>query len=216
MDKLLVIILLKTLKDTVFIHSASETARMNFEADFGDLAGYMHLKFLAPTFKVFCAIPRVSLREVFVHISVLLGLIVHNDDVFRTRNPNSLANNILNIFRAIKLAAQLTTEEMKEILKGAVEYCYSNGMEISFTSPGWVAESFLRELAVNVPSCGACLSNMAVTPGGNVVPCQSWLSDDSLGNLLTEDWETIWNSDKCVERRKFSAKMGGECPLRKR
>ncbi len=111
---------------------------------------------------------------------------------------------------------QLTTEEMKEILKGAVEYCYSNGMEISFTSPGWVEESFLRELAVNVPSCGACLSNMAVTPGGNVVPCQSWLSDDSLGNLLTDDWETIWNSDKCVERRNFSAKMGGECPLRKR
>ena len=111
---------------------------------------------------------------------------------------------------------QLSSEEMKEILRAAVEYCYGNGMEISFTSPGWVEESFLKELAISMPSCGACLSNMAITPGGNVVPCQSWLSDDVLGNFLTQDWEKIWNSSKCVEHRNFSSKMSGECPLRKR
>ncbi len=111
---------------------------------------------------------------------------------------------------------QLSKEEIKEVLKAAVEYCYSNGMEISFTSPGWIEESFFQELAISTPSCGACLSNMAVTPGGNVVPCQSWLTSDVLGNMLQDDWEVIWNSEKCVERREYSAKVQGECPLRRR
>ena len=59
-------------------------------------------------------------------------------------------------------------------------------MEISFTSPGWVAEEKLTELGLVIPSCGACLSNMAIAPDGEVVPCQSWLGEDAgLGNMLT-------------------------------
>ena len=110
---------------------------------------------------------------------------------------------------------QLTKEEIKEVLKTAVEYCFNNGMEISFTSPGWIEEAFFQELAINIPSCGACLSNMAVTPGGNVVPCQSWLTGDVLGNILEDKWEDIWNSDACVKRREYSADMTGKCPLRR-
>ena len=109
---------------------------------------------------------------------------------------------------------QLTEEEMMQTLKDAVEYCFANGMEISFTSPGWVNEAFCRELGINVPTCGACLSNMAITPGGNVVPCQSWLSDEPLGNMLSDDWDAIWNGPECVKRREYSAGMCGECPLR--
>ena len=109
---------------------------------------------------------------------------------------------------------QLTLPEMRQVLKAGVEYAYSCGMEISFTSPGWVDESFCRELGISTPNCGACLSNMAVTPGGSVVPCQSWLSDPPLGNMLQDDWETIWNKAECCIRREVSAQMRGECPLR--
>ena len=109
---------------------------------------------------------------------------------------------------------QLTNEEIRRILKSAVAYCAEMDMEISFTSPGWVDDEFCRELGITTPNCGACLSNMAITPGGNVVPCQSWLSDKPLGNFLAEDWETIWNGEVCRERRDFSAKMRCECPLR--
>ena len=110
---------------------------------------------------------------------------------------------------------QLDSAEIKEILKDAVKYCTENSMEISFTSPGWVENSFCEELGINPPTCGACLSNMAITPSGKVVPCQSWLSDDPLGDMLSDEWDTIWNSDACRERRDFSAKMEGTCPLRK-
>lgn len=111
-------------------------------------------------------------------------------------------------------ALQLTHAEVRDILRESVAYCFANGMEISFTSPGWVGDEFCRELGITTPNCGACLSNMAVTPGGNVVPCQSWLSDEPLGNILRDDWETIWNSGRCRERREFSALMRCECPLR--
>lgn len=121
-----------------------------------------------------------------------------------------------NATKDVSVDTQLTREEIKEVLKAAVEYCYSNGMEISFTSPGWIEEEFFNELAISTPSCGACLSNMAITPSGNVVPCQSWLTNDVLGNIMQDDWESIWNSDKCVERREYSVKTQGECPLRRR
>lgn len=110
---------------------------------------------------------------------------------------------------------QLSTDEIKSILKASVEYCYANGMEISFTSPGWIENEFFTELSLSTPNCGACLSNMAVTPGGNVVPCQSWLSGDVLGNILTDDWKSIWESEACRKRRNYSSLMLGKCPLRR-
>ena len=109
---------------------------------------------------------------------------------------------------------QLTHEEIRDVLRDAVEYCFSNGMEISFTSPGWVSDEYCQELGIVTPNCGACLSNMAVTPGGNVVPCQSWLSDGVLGNMLTDKWTDIWNGDRCREIREVSSQMRCECPLR--
>lgn len=110
---------------------------------------------------------------------------------------------------------QLTTEELKDILAEAVKFCADNEMEISFTSPGWIEEGFFEEIGINKPTCGACLSNMAITPGGNVVPCQSYLSEKPFGNMLTDSWTDIWNSKECSEKREYSAGMTGECPLRK-
>ncbi|MCR5331082.1 MAG: radical SAM protein [Lachnospiraceae bacterium] len=109
---------------------------------------------------------------------------------------------------------QLTNAEIREILKESVSYCFNNGMEISFTSPGWVDDEFCNELGITTPSCGAGLSNMAITPGGNVVPCQSWLNDRVLGNFLNDEWDKIWNSEACRARREFSSLMRCECPLR--
>ena len=112
-------------------------------------------------------------------------------------------------------ALQLESGELEQILRQAVAYCHENGMEIAFTSPGWLDEQVFEELNIPSPSCGACLANTAITPGGNVVPCQSWLSDKPLGNMLTDDWNDIWDSDTCQERRAFSAQLTGECPLRR-
>ena len=119
-----------------------------------------------------------------------------------------------NAAKADSRALQLTLAELREVLRKGVEYAYANEMEISFTSPGWVDDDFCRELGITTPNCGACLSNMAVTPGGNVVPCQSWLSEKPLGSMLDDDWQTIWEGERCRLRRDYSARMLCECPLR--
>lgn len=119
-----------------------------------------------------------------------------------------------NAAKSPSSSLQLTNEELKAILKEAVEYCYANEMEISFTSPGWVEAEFCDELGISTPTCGACLSNMAITPGGSVVPCQSWLSGRALGDMLNDGWAEIWNGDACTNIRENSANMSGECPLR--
>ncbi len=110
---------------------------------------------------------------------------------------------------------QLGIDELKQILTDAAAYCYAHDMEISFTSPGWVEPGFCNSLGMNDPACGACLSNMAVTPGGHVVPCQSWLSGCTLGDMRHDKWVNIWNGRRCASIREFSAQMDGSCPLRK-
>lgn len=110
---------------------------------------------------------------------------------------------------------QLTKEELEEVLKEAVGYCYANDIEISFTSPGWLDGAFFDELGIVTPSCGACLSNMAITPCGDIVPCQSWLSGNVLGNMLTDSWQSVWSSELCQKQRDYAATMLGECPLRR-
>lgn len=112
-------------------------------------------------------------------------------------------------------ATRLSAEELTEILQSAVAAAHELSMELDFTSPGWLPEQTLRALGLHlIPSCGACLSNMAVAPDGTVIPCQSWLGGTSLGNILTDDWAAIWDSDACRAIRAESAKMEHICQLR--
>lgn len=108
---------------------------------------------------------------------------------------------------------QLSKEELTDVLTKACEYINEHDLDINFTSPGWIDESVLKQLKLNTPSCGACLSNMAIAPNGDVIPCQSWLSETSLGNLLKSNWKEIWKNKKCKEIRKQSMKTDNVCPL---
>lgn len=112
-------------------------------------------------------------------------------------------------------ATRLTEEQLTDVLRCAVTAAEELGMEMDFTSPGWLKEETLRSLGLTlVPSCGACLSNMAIAPDGGVIPCQSWLSSQPLGNMLTDDWDKIWQSQRCAAIRAKSAKMEQLCQLR--
>lgn len=112
-------------------------------------------------------------------------------------------------------ATRLTEEQLTDVLRRAVTVAEELGMEMDFTSPGWLREETLRSLGLTlVPSCGACLSNMAIAPDGGVIPCQSWLSSQPLGNMLTDDWDKIWQSQRCAAIRAKSAKMEQLCQLR--
>ena len=55
---------------------------------------------------------------------------------------------------------------------------------------------------------------MAILPNGVVIPCQSWLKGEVLGNFLELDWKKIWDSKLCKKIRKEASKNVNECLLR--
>ena len=111
----------------------------------------------------------------------------------------------------------LSGDELASIITDAKRYCDENEMEIDFTSPGLIAKETLEALGMNVPTCGACMSNMAIAPDGSIVPCQSWLGEESvLGNILTDDFSMAWYSPECVRLRTMTEADSYVCPFRAR
>ena len=109
----------------------------------------------------------------------------------------------------------LTSAELLDIIKSAKLYCDDADMEIDFTSPGLIPKEALEELGMNVPTCGAALSNMAIAPDGEVIPCQSWLSAGAgLGNILESDFKKIWKHPKCLALRNMTECEALACPFR--
>ena len=109
----------------------------------------------------------------------------------------------------------LSEDALFDIVKEAKMFCTLNEMEMDFTSPGLIPKEKLEAIRVNVPMCGAALSNMAIAPDGTVVPCQSWLdSDADLGNILTDKFSDIWKNKKCLELRNMTDEEALVCPFR--
>ena len=108
----------------------------------------------------------------------------------------------------------LTSYELFEVVKHAKEFCNAHEMEIDFTSPGLIEAEKLEQLGMNVPMCGACLSNMAIAPDGTVVPCQSWLSANAgLGHILRDPFKRIWDHPMCKNLRNMSEAQALSCPF---
>ena len=119
-----------------------------------------------------------------------------------------------NAAESASKSVRLTPEELTEVLRPAMDFALSHGMEVNFTSPGWLDEDTLTGLGfTQIPSCGACLSNMAVAPYGTVLPCQSWLTGHGLGHILRTPWNRIWRSPECCAIRMESARMKRLCQL---
>lgn len=109
----------------------------------------------------------------------------------------------------------LSSHALADIVAGAKAFCDDHEMEMDFTSPGLIEAEKLEALGLNVPMCGACLSNMAIAPDGTVVPCQSWLGcDANLGNLLTDPFKKIWKHPMSRKLRKMTPKQALSCPFR--
>ncbi len=110
---------------------------------------------------------------------------------------------------------RLSSKDLLEVVKSAKEYCDNNCLYIDFTTPGALDKKVFEELKMNNPICGACMSNMAVAPNGCVVPCQSYLSNSSLGDLTYKSWASIWDNPKTKEIREEALKIENGCLLSK-
>jgi radical SAM protein with 4Fe4S-binding SPASM domain len=79
------------------------------------------------------------------------------------------------------------------------------------------------QMGLGIKSCTAAMINMCIGPNGDVYPCQSYF--ESLGNIIVDKWEKIWNhplavrirnrdyvESKCKDCPQLQV-CGGGCPL---
>lgn len=114
-------------------------------------------------------------------------------------------------------------ETLKELLPKVHDKANQLGLKFQWYTPTQYCRFDPVSLGLGVKSCTAGMINMCVGPDGEVYPCQSYF--ESLGNILKDDWQKIWNHPLAISIRKREYVepkckdcpqlqiCGGGCPL---
>lgn len=117
----------------------------------------------------------------------------------------------------------LPEKDLQALLEMAREKTEVNGQRLIWYTPTQYCHFDPVQMELGVKGCTAALYNMCVESNGDVLPCQSYYR--SVGNLLRDDWETIWNHPLSVRLRDrlslpekcdgcaLLTECGGGCPL---
>lgn len=117
----------------------------------------------------------------------------------------------------------LPLETLKELLPKVRDRANQLGLKFLWYTPTQYCQFDPVSLGLGIKSCTAAMVNVCVGPNGDVYPCQSYF--ESLGNILKDSWQKIWNHPLAVSIRKreyAEAKCtdcpqlqvcGGGCPL---
>jgi radical SAM protein with 4Fe4S-binding SPASM domain len=117
----------------------------------------------------------------------------------------------------------LTPDELKALLSKVHDRAHELGLKFLWYTPTQYCNFNPVELGLGIKSCTAAMINACVGPNGDVYPCQSYF--ESLGNILTDSWEKIWNNPLAQQLRKREyvepkckdcptlQECGGGCPL---
>lgn len=120
-------------------------------------------------------------------------------------------------------AVGITFAELAYAMQKLKAFAQYSGTNLIWYSPTPYCEFNPVNQGLGIKQCTACSINMAVEPDGTVLPCQSYY--ESLGNILTDPWEKIWDNELCrsIRERKYlpekcadcqlSQVCGGGCPL---
>jgi radical SAM protein with 4Fe4S-binding SPASM domain len=114
-------------------------------------------------------------------------------------------------------------DELEGLMTRVRDKAVAEGMRLIWYTPTQYCEFNPVELELGAKFCTAARYNMCIEPNGDVIPCQSYYS--SVGNILRDDWESIWNHptaealrnrDWVMEKCKTCDDLplcGGGCPL---
>jgi radical SAM protein with 4Fe4S-binding SPASM domain len=117
----------------------------------------------------------------------------------------------------------LREEELPPLLEKAREITQTQDQRLIWYTPTQYCHFNPLQLDLGVKGCTAALYNMCIEPNGDVIPCQSYYH--SLGNLLKNSWEEIWEHPLALQLRnrsdipegcqtcEFLPECGGGCPL---
>ena len=138
--------------------------------------------------------------------------------------PTIGLNALIYSGHGLTVGTGLQENDLPPLLELARERSEKYGQRLIWYTPTQYCNFDPMQLELGVKGCTAALYNMCVEPDGSVLPCQSYYH--SLGNLLMDPWEKIWNHELSVslrERKNLPAKCngcallsecGGGCPLK--
>ena len=135
------------------------------------------------------------------------------DFLAETGVPTIGLNALIYAGRGSVVGTGLAESELSALLVVARQKTEARGQRLIWYTPTQYCNFDPVALDLGVKGCTAALYNMCVEPDGNVLPCQSYYQP--LGNLLTSEWDSIWNHALAVrlrERKDLPAKCGG-CAL---
>jgi len=113
---------------------------------------------------------------------------------------------------AVSQEFALPVEELKPLLTKIREKTQQLNLKFLWYTPTQYCRLDPVQLGLGVKSCTAAMINMCVGPNGDVYPCQSYF--ESLGNILVDKWEQIWNSPLAVKirNREYVEQKCKDCP----
>lgn len=132
-------------------------------------------------------------------------------------------NSIIFSGKGAKSNSHLTKDELIPILRELSKKARELDLKFIWYTPTRYCELNPVEMGLGVKQCTAARLSMAIEPNGDVIPCQSYYK--SVGNILEDDWDKIWNDELCKKLRKPQkplpecencsdlALCGGGCPL---
>jgi radical SAM protein with 4Fe4S-binding SPASM domain len=137
--------------------------------------------------------------------------------------PTIGLNALIYSGNGLTVGTGLHEDELQPILDVAQRKTAERGQKLIWYTPTQYCQFDPTANHLGVKGCTAALYSMCIESNGNVLPCQSYYQ--SLGNLLTDSWDSIWNHKLAVrlrERHNLPAKCegcslvaecGGGCPL---
>jgi radical SAM protein with 4Fe4S-binding SPASM domain len=137
--------------------------------------------------------------------------------------PTVGLNALIHSGRGASVGTGLAESELTDLLEVARQKTEKRGQRLIWYTPTQYCGFNPVELDLGVKGCTAALYNMCVEPDGSVLPCQSYYQP--LGNLLMDEWDSIWNHPLAVKLRErqglpekcdgctLLAECGGGCPL---
>jgi len=123
-------------------------------------------------------------------------------------------NSLIHSGRANAISEEfaLPLETLKKLLPKVHDKAGKLGLKFLWYTPTQYCHFDPVKLGLGVKSCTAAKINMCVGPNGDVYPCQSYF--ESLGNILKNDWQEIWNHPLAVRirNREYAELKCKDCP----
>ena len=137
--------------------------------------------------------------------------------------PTIGLNALIYSGKGLSVKTGIAESELPSLLSVARETTSEHNQRLIWYTPTQYCNFDPMQLELGVKGCTAAMYNMCVEPNGDVIPCQSYYQ--SLGNILTTSWTSIWNHElstnlrdrKNIPQRCLACSLvtecGGGCPL---